>query len=173
VEELMRRWLIGCGAVVACAGIAAAATAFSGDAAPDPKPRDPVSRRPVAEPPAPPPSGLVELPSPFPASRFLLDPIGWQDVGAADRVTAYAGSLGTDHEQGVVVVVRASLPKRHDVPDLERETDPDDRYEYRSYATPAKAGPVRISAARGYRLTLRAADGTELVFDVAARRYAR
>ena len=48
-----------------------------------------------------PPTGLIELPSPFPAREYLLGPIGWQELTDGGRLTVYAGALGSDRSHCV------------------------------------------------------------------------
>jgi hypothetical protein len=166
----MRRAWIGL-VVVAAVAAALVAARVAGHAAGGPKGVDPAVLRPAPQPPAPAPVGIVDLPSPFPAARYLLDEKGWQELAGGERISVYAGALGADHRQGVVVVVTETLPKPHRTADFEHELDEDARFSAAAYPTPARDGAVRLIAAHAALLTLAAESGASFVFDVAARRY--
>jgi hypothetical protein len=166
----MRRLAIGLLVAASVAGTLAAAR-LSGHAASNPKGVDAAALRPAPQPPAPAPVGIVDLPSPFPAARYLLDEKGWQELAGGERISVYAGALGADHRQGVLVVVTETLPKPHPRPDFEHELDEDARFSAAAYPTPAREGSVRLIAAHGALLTVAAESGASFVFDVAARRY--
>jgi hypothetical protein len=130
---------------------------------------NPLSARPSPTPDPPPPTGLIEITPPFPASMYLFDERGWQDVQAGRRITAYAGALSADRAQGVVVIGVAALPTPRAVPDFTELTGNEPRFA--TFPTPTKDGAVRIVAAAGARLTLKTESGKSFVFDVAERAF--
>jgi hypothetical protein len=123
-----------------------------------PKPVDPAVTRPRSVPDGPPPTGLVELPSPFAAREYVLGAIGWQSVSGDRRLTAYAGRLGDEEAQGVIVIVTTSIPAN-------------ERQAADVYPAPANGGALRIVGARRGMLLLRDERGETLSFDVSARRF--
>jgi hypothetical protein len=123
-------------------------------------PKDPLARPPVSEPEPAWPSGIVDSgQAPFAGSMFAFEN-QWQDVVAGEHASAYAGSLRDDPAQGIVALAFTAL----DV------TGPASLGGI--FRTPLKAGPVRIVAANGARLTLEAADGMHFVFDIVTRSFA-
>ena len=119
------------------------------------KPSDPAASRPQALRLEPPPEGILELPSPFPAHEYLLQPTGWQRVSGSRRLTVYAGALGTERDRGVLLVVTTAA---------------DDRT-VAAYPAPFRNGALRLVAAKGDVLAFRDETGATLSFDVSARRY--
>jgi len=119
------------------------------------KPTDPAAVRPRALRPEPSPEGIVELPSPFPAHEYLLQPTGWQQGTGSRRLTVYPGALGTERDRGVLLVVTTTADER----DVE------------SYPAPFRNGALQLVAATGDVLTLRDETGRTLSFDVSARRF--
>ncbi len=122
------------------------------------KPADPAAARPRALRPEPSPEGIVELPSPFPAREYLLQPTGWQQIAGSRRLTVYAGALGTERDRGVLLVVTTALPAA-------------DERTVASYPAPSRNGSLQLVAARGDVLALRDETGRTVSFDVSARRY--
>jgi hypothetical protein len=122
-----------------------------------PKPNDPAAKRLAPHPAERPPSGLVELPSPFPAREYLLAATGWQELMGDRRLTVYAGSLATDRRQGILVAATTG-------------PGADERI-VAVYPESTKNGPVEIVAARGRTLTLRDSAGETSTFDLTTRRF--
>ena len=96
--------------------------------------------------------------SPFPESAFVIEN-QWQELVTGRHVSVYAGSIGFDRTQGIVVVVETS-------PGGAKARRPS------AYRTAARVGALRITRARGLTLELRAARGKRYVFDVLRRRLA-
>jgi hypothetical protein len=188
VEELMRRGpaFAGAGALLAAAAVAVAGAGIEArsrearltpakaalvaheervqaqarrEAVGGAKPANPRSLRPRAEPASPPSEGLKELSAPFAPSEYVLDAPGWQDVGVDGITTVFAGAVGSDHERGVVVVMRS--------------TAAGEPVSARAYPAPARSGSLAIAGVRGSALMLRARSGQMLLFDVATGSYVR
>lgn len=108
--------------------------------------------------PAPWPSGIIQSgQAPFPAAEYtFLNQ--WQAVRGGVHVQVYAGSSPGDPSQGLVVLRITSLDLH-----TSRAAGP--------YLTSVKAGPVRITAAKGARLTLTSTSGAIFIFDVGSRTY--
>ncbi len=106
------------------------------------------------------PSGIINDggPAPLPADLFVTHNM-WQDVVNGEHVTVYAGSERADPSQGMLVILVTSL----DLQSHRSET----------YRTPAKQGALRVVGTDGLRLTLSAAGGITIVFDLTARQFAR
>jgi type IV secretory pathway VirB10-like protein len=122
-----------------------------------PKPVDPSLARPAPAAPGPPPTGVVELPSPFPTREYVLGATGWQQLASGRRLTVYAGASGTDHALGVVVVVTTEAA-------TENRT-------VATYPASGSRGPLTLVGARGDVVLLRDADARPVAFDVSTRRY--
>lgn len=95
-------------------------------------------------------SGLA----PLPGSLYTIEN-HWFEQRPGGEVIVYAGAERQDSAQGLVVV----RPSR---PELDAAG---------VHLTPTRAGSVRIVAAVGERLQLRAASGATFAFDVPARRF--
>src|SRR5207302_7589222 len=106
--------------------------------------------RPAPLPPERVPTGLLELPSPFPAQQYLLGATGWQQDAGGDRLTVYVGALGSDRRQGVLVVVTTSAAM--------------DERTVEIYRAPVRGGSLRLVAAQDGVLVLRDEGGRELSF---------
>lgn len=133
---------------------------------------DPVAARPQPTPDPPPPTGIIPVSPPFPAATYLLDDRGWQAVEAGKRIAVYAGAVGADRAQGVLIVEVASIPKPSTIPAF---TQPGGELQgiqsrlFTAFPTPRKEGAVKIVSATGHRLTLRAESGRVMEFDVLQR----
>lgn len=123
------------------------AAAASARTAPD---KNSDAGRPRATEEAPWPTGIFEDDeAPFPAEQRVVN--RWVGVIAGRRVAVYAGSSVSNPREGLVIVMSFGS----DGSPVRRTTHP----------TPVRAGPVRIVAAQGSRLSLAAADGQRLTFD--------
>jgi hypothetical protein len=91
-------------------------------------------------------------------SQYALVENAWQDTVDGVWVQVFAGHLTQESKQGVVIV---NVLK----------SDLDTSGPLETFKTPTASGSVRIVAADGTKLTLKAADGKTWVFDVAARQY--
>ena len=117
-------------------------------------PKDPDGARPSSD-----PVGLEAWPSgifddqeaPFPAAQYLVQNRWQQDVGL-NHVVVYAGALGSDESQGVLVLQILSM-------DLSRVST-------REVLGSSGSGALRITAAAGHILTVRSDSGSTLRFDV-------
>lgn len=137
------------------------------------KPSDRFAGRPRPQLNGQPPTGVVELSSPFRAEEYTLRSVGWQTVVGGERVTLYAGSLGSDPAQGVVVVTTASLPVANRPADLRNEVDPTERFAAQAFPAPARDGALEVRSAHGMRVELTSQSGARLAFDVATRKYVK
>ena len=81
----------------------------------------------------------------------------WQGIVNGDYVIVFAGSLGSDSEQGIIYVQQISSNKRSTT--------------WTSYPTPERRGSVRIVQAEIFRLVLDTGNGNTFYFDVPAQRY--
>jgi hypothetical protein len=135
------------------------------------KPDDPLAHRPPAQSNGRPPTGVLELSSPFRPDQYLLGSVGWQSVDQGERTTLYAGSLGSDHSQGVVLVTTASLPPASRAPNLRDELDGSESFVTKAFVAPSRRGSLEVRSARGDRVLLASPDGATVVFDVSARRF--
>ncbi|MCX6020577.1 MAG: hypothetical protein NTZ05_02395 [Chloroflexi bacterium] len=103
------------------------------------------------------PSGIIERgPAPF-STEDVTVRNQWQQQVDGVWVQVYAGALAENPAQGVVVVASEGAAAR------EAATD--------RYLAPRPSGALRIVAESGGRLTLEAADGKQLAFDLASRRF--
>lgn len=101
-------------------------------------------------------TGIIEgHAAPFSGSVFQLEN-QWQQVLGERHVNVYAGALGEDRQQGVVIVQTTH------VADLAHPSNPV------FVRSPARTGALRIVEERGALLTLRALDGSTYTFDVAS-----
>lgn len=87
---------------------------------------------------------------PFSASTFQVQNEWYEDTNGAS-IGVYAGTLGQDPSQSAVFVIVEGV-----IPGITSGV----------YDAPAKGGAVRIVGATGNTLSLRAADGTTVTFDV-------
>ncbi|HNT24001.1 MAG TPA: hypothetical protein PKM21_06540 [Anaerolineales bacterium] len=99
-------------------------------------------------------TGIIQYPSvPFPSTEYKITN-AWQDMINGKYVLVFAGTLASDPEQGVVVVLVES-PRQ-----------------YRQYLTPTKSGAISIADAIGFRLVIRSSDNNEIYyFDVPAQKF--
>jgi len=101
-------------------------------------------------------TGIIEdHAAPFPGSMFRLEN-QWQQVAGARHLNVYAGALGEDPQQGVLIV--QTTP----VADLANPSAPV------FVQTPTRAGALRIVSENGTVLTVRAEDGSTYLFDAAS-----
>jgi hypothetical protein len=123
----------------------------------------PVAPAQHAEPPAPPqpaaarPVGIdvpITPPSILSSDRAKIEN-AWQDQLDGIWVQVFAGCIPGNQAQGVVWVVE----------------EPPGGTKIHAYRTAEPAGCVRIVAADGTRLTLKATDGRSLIFDVATQEF--
>jgi len=92
-------------------------------------------------------SGIIESGlAPFPAAMYQFEN-QWHEIVDGAHLKVYAGSLGKNSSEGVVVIQRISLDNRAEAP-----------LEIRA---PARAGSLRIIATQGNLLTLRSSNGAE------------
>lgn len=82
----------------------------------------------------------------------------WFGEYNGENMAVFAGNLYNDLSQGLVGVATG----------LDGDIT---TAKYTEYLTPQKAGPVRITAVNGTRLTLEAKDGTTFIFDYATRAF--
>ena len=114
-------------------------------------------RPPAASTPEPWPAGIFdETEAPFPAGRYVIVNRWQQDFGG-HHVVVYAGAVGTDPSQGVLVVMTYAL-----------DSSSVSIHEIRSSGG---KGALRIGSALGRVLTVRAATGVALTFDAEAGRF--
>jgi hypothetical protein len=120
-----------------------------------PKPKAPEAPGPAVPSDAEWPEGIFDD-GEFPSAdyRFVNR---WTGRMRGRHVTVYAGSYAANPSRGVVLVMTVSM----DLKDVHA----------REYPSPG-VGPVRIVSVRGARLSLVAADGARLGFDVVARTFA-
>lgn len=98
-------------------------------------------------------SGIIDSGlAPFPAAMYQFEN-QWQEIVDGAHLKVYAGSLGKDRSQGIVVLQRISLDNRAEPPQEIRG--------------PAGAGPLRIVAADKDLLTLKSSNGSEFTLNVA------
>ena len=116
---------------------------------------------PKRTPPTPPaseawPTGVFETAqSPLP-SKYRIEN-QWQRDDGRVRIQAYAGSLASDPEQGILIVLT------HNLGSGEQNSD--------SFMTRERIGPLRVLRSSGTVLTLVSARGELLGFDTDARRF--
>lgn len=141
----------------------------NGPGAPTQEPEPPVAPKPPVapqpdpepEPPAPPAAARpVGIDVPITAPRVLTSDRAmvenaWQDQVDGVWVQVFAGCIPSNQTQGVVWVV---------------EEQPDGSQKLHAYRTPAAVGCVRIVAADGTQLTLKAG-AQAIVFDVATQEF--
>lgn len=108
------------------------------------------------------PAGTIsnELFGPFSSEMYDTNN-GWWNETDTTVYDAYAGSFGSDHLQGVVVVFASP---RNDI----TQTGP---VSLRAFPTASQDGALTIESADGWILTLQASDGTTYTFDVATEQY--
>jgi len=94
-------------------------------------------------------TGIIQYPSvPFPSTEYKITN-AWQDLINGKYVLVFVGTLASDPEQGIVIVIEAS-PRR-----------------VRQYLTPTKSGIIRITDAKDSRLVICSELGNEIYyFDV-------
>jgi hypothetical protein len=95
-------------------------------------------------------------PGPFSADQLFVENL-WQVGTDTGYLQVYAGALGVDLKQGVVVVLLTGLNRAQGV-----ET---------WIQTPSPTGAVRIVAADGLLLTLNSTQGEQYLFDVEERQF--
>ncbi len=83
---------------------------------------------------------------------------GWKEIVNGKLVEVNAGSWRDDPSQGAVKVL-ATAPDESNASPVE------------TYQAPRKAGALRIIATDGFKLTLKAADGSLFFFDVPSRKW--
>lgn len=117
-----------------------------------------VAQRPLsASTPEPWPAGIFdESEAPFPAGRYVIVN-RWQLDFGGHHVVVYAGALGTDPSQGVLVVMVYAM-----------DSSTVSIHEIRSAG---RQGALRIGSALGRNLTVRPATGAALTFDAEAVRF--
>ena len=103
------------------------------------------------------PSGIIERgPAPF-STEDVVVRNQWQQQVDGVWVQVYAGALAENPAQGVVIVAAEGAAAR------EAATE--------RYLAPQQSGALRVVAESGSRLTLEAADGSVLAFDLASRTF--
>ncbi len=93
------------------------------------------------------------------AGQFYHGENSWYETKGGQKIVVYAGSTRDEPPRGVLVV-------HVDTVDGKIVSDAGG-----SYLAPYGAGALRIVSAEGEVLTLQAADGAKLLFDVASRRF--
>jgi len=107
--------------------------------------------------PEPWPSGIFdESEAPFPAGRYAIVNRWQQDFGG-HHVVVYAGALGSDPSQGVVVVMVYAMDSS--------------AVSIQELTSSSRQGQLRIGNVLGRVLTLRSSTGTGLTFDAEAMRF--
>jgi hypothetical protein len=109
------------------------------------------------------PPGTIntEMQGPFSASDYAISNAWWNEAGGR-FYDVYAGSMGSDPSQGVVVVFSGPLG------DAQSSTAPSS---LRAFPSPGQHGTLRITSAAGWILTLTASDGVKYRFDVKTSQY--
>lgn len=97
--------------------------------------------------------------APFPAMAYIFENQWYAPVGN-EYVNIWAGAVGDDPTQGVVVIAHIALPGSKITPQPGAE-----------YKTPTKAGSVHIVDADGMRLKLVAENGASFTFDVTSGKF--
>ena len=92
-----------------------------------------------------------------PLPRIVEVTNSWRDYVHGQYFVVWAGALGADPQQGVVVVADQEMTATTPLP--------------QPIKTPTKHGKVRITAVNGSLLTLVADDGTMFVFDLTTRTF--
>ena len=97
---------------------------------------------------------------PFSGSQFTVNTEWWNYSGGT-YVRVFAGSLGTDTSQGVIVVLTGPInnPGGTSAPSLQ------------AYPSPSKDGTLTITGSRGWSIDLSAADGATFVFNATTNSY--
>ncbi len=96
-------------------------------------------------------SGVIDSGlAPFPAAMYQFEN-QWHEIVNGAHLKVYAGSLGKDASQGVVVIQQISLDNHAEAP--------------REIRAPAGVGSLRITAAQGNLLTLKSSQGAEFTFN--------
>lgn len=124
------------------------------DNAPE-KPLDPCSLKPVSQEPETisPPTGLLEdIQPPFPPMKYAITSI-WQDYVDDLLTRVYAGALGEDPVQGVLIVTQQNTMGGG------------------VFFPPDKKGALTIISFDGLRLIIRTQTGDELIFDSASLQF--
>ena len=107
--------------------------------------------------PEPWPAGILEeSEAPFPAGRYGIVNRWQQDFGG-HHVVIYAGALGTDPSQGVLVVMLYAMDSS--------------TVSIQEIRSPGRQGPLRIMNELGRVLTARSSTGPALTFDAEAIRF--
>jgi hypothetical protein len=102
------------------------------------------------------PSGIIESGlAPFPGSAYQFEN-QWHDVLDGEHVNVYAGAMGDDPLQGVIVVRTTSL-------DLMSAGPPE------IFTTDQRVGTLRIVSAKDAILTLQSSQGRRFSFNVVTR----
>lgn len=117
-----------------------------------------IAQRPLSiSTPEPWPAGIFdESEAPFPAGRYGIVNRWQQDFGG-HHVVVYAGALGTDPLQGVLVVMIYAMDSS--------------TVSIQEIRSSGRQGALRIGSALGRRLTVRPATGVALTFDAEAVRF--
>jgi hypothetical protein len=97
--------------------------------------------------------------APFPSSSYSFQN-HWYEESVNSLTIYYAGALGKDPQQGVLVL-------EHMTPDFHQRLAGNGT----AYKTPSRVGAVRIVGAQGEVLHLIAQDGSDLYFDAASRQF--
>lgn len=97
--------------------------------------------------------------APFPAMQYLFENQWYTTIGN-EYVNVWAGAVGDDPMQGVVVIAYIPLPGVKMTPQPGT-----------AYKTPTKAGSVHIVDADGMRLKLASSNGNTFFFDVASAKF--
>jgi hypothetical protein len=99
------------------------------------------------------PPGIMEpLSPPFGSATVKLTNM-WRDNATGVWISAYAGALKSDLQQGVLIFL------------------PDGPTSQEWYNTPTKAGSVTIVAAQNQQLTLQGENGDTFIFDIPSRQF--
>jgi hypothetical protein len=108
----------------------------------------------------PPGTISTEMQGPFSASDYVTENAWWNEEGGK-FYDVYAGAMGSDPSQGVVVVFTGPLggAQSAGAPSL------------RAFPSAGRSGALRITSAEGWILTLHAADGATYRFDVKTSQY--
>jgi hypothetical protein len=108
----------------------------------------------------PPGTISTELQGPFSSSDYLTKN-GWWNEANGEFYDVYAGSLGSEPSQGVIVVFTGPLS------DTQGAVKPS----LRAFPSRGQDGALKITSASGWVLTLTAADGVQYRFDVKTLQY--
>jgi hypothetical protein len=110
------------------------------------------------------PAGTIstQLGGPFSSAQYVIKDAWWNEANGRDY-TVFAGALGADPSQGVVVVFASPA-------DDAAQTG---RASLEQFPTSGQDGSLQMTSSDGWTITLKAADGVQYEFNAAKRAYVR